>query len=257
MRRAGIGIVAAALTLLALGAPAEAGNPAPSVVERQFVGMLNAERAAQGLAPVEISPALTDIADDYVAYNDQVGGIDHARDAPYTARANEAGCGKWDGPVLALGYTTPDGALQGWLSSPGHRAVLLDPEITHIGAGFKNQHALAFGMPCQANAQNTSGDFGDANATEPPGGGDAGLSLGEPKVRGKRISVTAEIQQGSTEATLTAKRRGETRSGRSKVVQGGAGAVKLKVKVNAPGKWRLSVMASGEKHPLGKVSVGR
>ena len=102
------GLLLALLSLVvATGASAPAafaGNPSPSAAERQFAGLLNAARASQGLGRVEISPALTDIADDYVLQNEREGGITHSRDAPYTARANAVGCGKWTGPVLAVGY---------------------------------------------------------------------------------------------------------------------------------------------------------
>ena len=132
------------LALVTLGvwpSMAAAGDPSPSGSEREFTRLLNAERVAQGLSRVEISPALTAIADEYVLHNERAGGITHARDAPYTALANAVGCGKWLGPVLGIAYPSYPSVrsvLDGWLSSSGHRAVVLDPEITHIGTGLRS-----------------------------------------------------------------------------------------------------------------------
>ena len=147
------------------------GSPTPSGIEREFTGLLNQERANRGLSAVEISPTLTDIADDYAAYNDQVGGIEHSRDAPYTDRARASGCSQysWDGPVLHGGDLTARETLDSWLDSEGHAAVLLDPEITHVGVGFGADNRLVYGLPCPAGAAHSSGDFGEGASG---GGGD-------------------------------------------------------------------------------------
>ena len=157
-------IVIVAVAMFGLAVPASAGNPAPSEIEREFTGLLNQERASRGLSAVEISPTLTDIADDYAAYNDQVGGIDHGRDPAYTDRAQASGCSEysWQGPVLHGGDLTARETLDSWLDSKGHADVLLDPEITHLGAGFGVDNRLVYGLPCPAGLLHSSGDFGSA-----------------------------------------------------------------------------------------------
>ena len=155
-----VGMVGALVAALLLVLPAAAKNSSLSRTERQFAGLLNKERRANGLRPVEISPALTKIAHDYVAENVRMGSIDHGRDAPYTRRTRRVGCGGWNGPVLAAGFGSAQAALDGWLSSSGHRAVLMDPKITHVGPGFKAGYALAYGLKCKRNRANTSHDFG-------------------------------------------------------------------------------------------------
>ena len=222
------------LALVALGAcpsAAVAGDPSPSRSERDFTRLLNAERVAQGLSRVEISPALTAIADDYVLHNERAGGITHARDAPYTALANAVGCGKWLGPVLGIAYPSYPSVrsvLDGWLSSSGHRAVVLDPEITHIGVGLRRGHAVAFGMPCVRNAANTSGDYGDPRPVAPappssrpvpappprlvpiPGGSPKAFALRSLRTaaRGRKIRVRLRVATGSARMRLVARRRG-------------------------------------------------
>ena len=82
--------IAALAVVMVLPSVALAGDPAPSGAEREFAGLLNAERARQALPALATSPALTDVGDDYVAENVARGGITHDRDRPFTARAEQA-----------------------------------------------------------------------------------------------------------------------------------------------------------------------
>lgn len=266
MLRPALGLVA--LALLA-PAPALAGDPAPSGAERELVRLLNSERTAAGLGRVEISPALTDVADDYVAENERLGGISHDRDAPYTARANAAGCSKWNGPVLAVGYPTPRAVLDGWLGSPGHRAVLMDPEISHIGPGLRGSHALAFGMPCARNAANTSGDFGDPTAAVPPPAPPVAprpapappaaprFALRSHRVgtRGRLIRVRLRVASGSAAVRIVARRRGRMVRSRRIRVSARPRAYRLAVRAPRAGRWRVRLRHGGRSVALGSVRV--
>ncbi len=240
--------------VLAAAAPAHAGDPAPSPAERELVGLVNQERAANGLAAVEISPALTEIADDYAGWYATTGTeIDHRYDPPYTERARAAGCSEysWDGPVLAQGYGSPRAVLDGWLGSPGHRAVLLDPEITHIGPGNAGGYWLAYGLVCERNALSTSGDYG----ADPGASASGDLVVGKLKVRANRISVKARTAAGEARARLIAKRGRRTVRGPRYFV-GPDGLTKLTVAVTAIGRWSLWLEAAGAKQSLGRVRVG-
>ncbi len=150
-----------------LAAPAAAGDPVPSADEMTFATLLNEERKRRDIPPVAVSPALTDIAHDYVAENDRLDDIDHGRDAPYTARTREVGCDKWDGPVLAQGTEGPEDALAIWMNSSGHREVLLDPEVTHLGPGLQNKAALAFLLVCRPGSPATDGAVVPGQPTPP------------------------------------------------------------------------------------------
>ncbi len=279
------GLLLALLSLVvATGASAPAafaGNPSPSAAERQFAGLLNAARASQGLGRVEISPALTDIADDYVLQNEREGGITHSRDAPYTARANAVGCGKWTGPVLAVGYLPSARAvLDVWLGSPGHRAVILDPEITHLGTGLRGGHAVAFGMPCPRNAANTSGDFGgaaiplpprppapsrwsDPPVAPPPARPGAAppkahrLKLGRRKAwaRGRTIRVRLRVKAGTARVRVIARRRGRLVRGRRITLKARKKPYLLSVRASRRGRWKVAVLYAGGKVSLGTVRV--
>lgn len=40
------------------------------------------------------------------------------------------------GENIAMGYTTTDGVVKGWMDSPGHRRNILDPKFTKAGFGY-------------------------------------------------------------------------------------------------------------------------
>ena len=240
------------LVLFVVGAVAPATRAAesdPSKLEREFVGLLNAERLRNGLPAVQISPALTNISDDYVEYNSRVGGIDHGRDAPYTNRANRAGCGKWSGPVLAVGFPSPRAVLRAWLNSSGHRRTLLDPEITHIGPGFKGRYALAYGMPCDGTSRNTSGDYGSPKAI----GRHRSIRIDALNTSGGSIGALVGVKAGSINARLVATRSGRTVQGDVGRVTSGRPPTRLRLKVPDEGEWRVVIRAHGHSYAVGTV----
>ena len=53
------------------------------------------------------------------------------------------------GENIAFGYVTPEQAVEGWLSSPGHCANIMNPEFSHTGAGYYagNFWTQSFGTP--------------------------------------------------------------------------------------------------------------
>jgi Cysteine-rich secretory protein family len=253
--RGAIFTIAALVAGMTLPSVALAGDPVPSSTEREFVGLLNQERAAQGLSALEISPALTDVAHDYVAENVEQGGVSHDRDAPFTERANQAGCAGWSGPVMTQGYAEPAEVLQIWLDSQEHRAVLLDPENTHVGAAFKGEHALAYAMSC-APAQNTSGDFGDEVAVEgvrfgssdpsaAAPGGSLLLASTRPSARGRMISTRVRIRAGQGTLGLIARSGKLVVRGRPVAVVRRARPYRLAVEVSRPGRWKVSLRVNG------------
>ena len=243
--------VAALAAVMAFPPLAFAGDPAPSPAEREFVGLLNQERAARALSALEISPALTDVADDYVAENVEQGGTSHDRDAPFTARANRSGCTGWSGPVLVQGYADPAEALRVWLDSPDHRAILLDPENTHVGAAFNGEHALAYAMHCTP-AQNASGDFGvdgvPLGAVKSFGhrsGDSLLLASARPSAQGRMISTRVRIRGGQGTLGLAARLGGLVVRGRPVAVVKRVRPYLLAVKVSRPGRWKISLRVNG------------
>jgi hypothetical protein len=240
--------IAALVVVLALPQAALAGDPAPSNAELEFVGLLNQERTNQGLSVLEIAPALTAIGDDYVAENVSQGGFSHDRDAPFIARANQAGFAGWSGPALAQGYASPAEVLQGWLGSPGHRAIVMDPANTHVGAGFRGEHAVAFAL------RDDPGRFGTLGVTRR---GRPVMASKRPRAHGRMISTRVRIRAGQGTLRLTARKGRFVVRGRRVSVVKRARSYRLAVKVSRPGRWKVSLVANGRTSRRFTVRVGR
>jgi uncharacterized protein YkwD len=150
--------VVAALALVVAAQPARAQAPAacPSaaqplgavsspVVEVAIGCLVNAERTARGLMAVRPSTALElaaqrhavdMIARRYFAHVSPTGGT-------LDARAGRAGY--LTAPCWALGedlgwakpeFASAEAVVEAWMTSPAHRAVILDPEFREIGLGI-------------------------------------------------------------------------------------------------------------------------
>lgn len=52
--------------------------------------------------------------------------------SPFYERARRCG-GEAYGEIIGCGYTTIDSVVNGWLKSPGHRAILLDSKVVAFG----------------------------------------------------------------------------------------------------------------------------
>jgi len=53
-------------------------------------------------------------------------------------RIERAGITNWKNWAenVAAGYTTPEAVVAGWMNSPGHRANILNTNVTHLGVGY-------------------------------------------------------------------------------------------------------------------------
>jgi uncharacterized protein YkwD len=110
-------------------------TPAVDGEETEFVRLLNAHRAANGVGPVALDPTLTAAADwmsrDMLA-KDYAGHIDSLGRSPID-RTIAFGYAGWTGENLALGYTTAADVLAAWQDSPSHHSTMLGPEWIAIG----------------------------------------------------------------------------------------------------------------------------
>ena len=120
-------------------APAPESAPAPETFTARVVELTNAERAAAGVAPVAGNAQLTTAAQRYAEVMAATACFGHAcGPRPRLGdRAGAAGDAPWAflGENVAAGQPTPERVVAAWMASPTHRAVLLDPEFTHLGVG--------------------------------------------------------------------------------------------------------------------------
>lgn len=107
---------------------------------RQVVELTNRERQAKGLRPLKPQTTLREaaqwLADDmakksYLSHTDSLGRdfSSRLRDFRYENATVAA-------ENIGLGAPDPAKALANWMKSPGHRANILNPEVTEIGVGY-------------------------------------------------------------------------------------------------------------------------
>lgn len=145
MRMRAVLVTALSVTLFA--APAQA-LPAPTMAARpaivtageiltaeaaDFVTWINAERAAAGLTALRIDASLTQVALGWTGQMAATGVLSHN---PYTGVQIPAGWTAWGENV---GWTQPADAARlhsAFMSSPGHRANIMNSQFTHVGIGW-------------------------------------------------------------------------------------------------------------------------
>ncbi|MEO1523396.1 MAG: CAP domain-containing protein [Cyanobacteria bacterium J06633_2] len=110
--------------------------------ESEVLRLTNEFRKKNGLDPLVIDQDLEEAADqhtrnmarqDFFAHKGKDGSTpaNRARSAGY-----ETG---FVGENIAAGYTTPKQVVDGWISSPGHRANMLNANYNEIGIGYYHQ----------------------------------------------------------------------------------------------------------------------
>ena len=107
-----------ALSALAVGAPA--ASAADPGTEAQFVSLMNADRAQQGLAPLTVDPQLTAVARNWSDTIERNGGLSHN---PGIEGELPAGWTRW-GENVGTGPSVAS-LEAAFMASPDHRANIL------------------------------------------------------------------------------------------------------------------------------------
>jgi len=118
---------------------ASCGETVNSSFEDQVLTLINAERAAKGLNPLARDSRLdtaarlhsADMACSNYFSHDSLDGS-----SPWD-RIHRQGYEYWFAAEnIAAGYGTPAAVVDGWMNSSGHRANILNPDLTQIGIGY-------------------------------------------------------------------------------------------------------------------------
>jgi hypothetical protein len=119
-------------------APTGVTGHCPSAVEWEFVNKINSYRSSNGLGGLQMSRSLAAAARHHAYYMSRSDDIDHT-----------LGTVSWSQNIYSYGYPTgysigenalagrqsSGGALSLWITSPTHKANMLDPRWTRIGVG--------------------------------------------------------------------------------------------------------------------------
>jgi uncharacterized protein YkwD len=129
-------IVGALALLAVLGAVPAAAEGDPDF-ERAVVAEINQVRAQHRLSPLRIDPRLTAAARDYARELAQRRLIDHTgRDGRHVNDRIERQGYIWGfaGENLAANAADARETVERWMASPGHRANVLSPSASDVGA---------------------------------------------------------------------------------------------------------------------------
>jgi uncharacterized protein YkwD len=105
----------------------------------QALKILNDFRATQGLRPLQQEATLTALATSYARYMADAGFFAH--DAPDGTSPQgrvqaSAYPGDFAGEALSAGQASPSAAIDAWLNSPSHRAIVLNADAVDVGLGY-------------------------------------------------------------------------------------------------------------------------
>ena len=115
-----------------------------NTLAEEMVRLINLERQKAGLLPVKISDALTNAATEHSIVMRDQGCFGHqcAEEPSSAVRACNAGYGPygWNacyvGETIAAGFADPASVVAAWLSSSGHRSILMSAKFREIGIGY-------------------------------------------------------------------------------------------------------------------------
>lgn len=116
--------------------PSNADNLA---YEEKVVQLVNEQREANGLKPLTLSSKLSDVArlksqdmhdNKYFSHTSPTYG------SPFDMMKSFGISYRTAGENIAMGYSTPEAVVNGWMNSPGHRANILNAAYTTIGVGY-------------------------------------------------------------------------------------------------------------------------
>ncbi|UOQ91985.1 CAP domain-containing protein [Halobacillus shinanisalinarum] len=119
-----------------------AENSSVSAFAKKVVELTNAERAQEGLAPLELDVELSKVAKDKsldMQQNDYFSHTSPTYGSPFDMMKQYGIDYKTAGENIAMGQTTPEQVVQGWMNSQGHRENIMNPSFTHIGVGYAEQ----------------------------------------------------------------------------------------------------------------------
>lgn len=113
--------------------------PAASGAVARVVQLVNTERGKAGCSPVKLNTTLTEAAQNHSEDMAASGTMSHTGSdgSDPGDRITRAGYA-WTtyGENVAYGYSTPEQVMQGWMTSPGHKANILNCAFEEIGVGL-------------------------------------------------------------------------------------------------------------------------
>lgn len=109
-----------------------------SAFQKKVVDLVNAERAKNGLKPLKMNTEMNKVATLKSQDMAKLNYFDHnspTYGSPFDMMKKFGITYRTAGENIAMGQTTPEQVMNGWMNSPGHRANILNANFTQIGVG--------------------------------------------------------------------------------------------------------------------------
>ncbi|XOQ48594.1 MAG: SCP domain-containing protein [Eubacteriales bacterium] len=116
-----------------------ASTGSDSSFQNQVVQLVNQERAKAGLKALTVNSQLTKTATLKSEDMAKLNYFDHTSPtygSPFDMMKQFGISYRTAGENIAMGQTSPQQVMQGWMNSPGHRANILNSSFTQIGVGI-------------------------------------------------------------------------------------------------------------------------
>ncbi len=119
-----------------------------SQIERDTVAEINRRRQAHGCPAVVFNQALTLAAERHSKDMATNNFFSHTGSdgSTFSQRIVQAGYSPYQkiGEILAAGYSSPKAVVDGWMNSPGHRAIMLDCIYDDIGISLETRSGTTY-----------------------------------------------------------------------------------------------------------------
>ena len=115
----------------------EASSANADAYAEQVVKLVNSERTKNGVQPVKALVSMNKAAS--IRAKEIVNKFDHVRPDGRKGMSaiDDAGLnGTYVGENIAMGYTSPEDVMDGWMNSQGHRNNILNSRYKYIGVGY-------------------------------------------------------------------------------------------------------------------------
>lgn len=112
-----------------------------SAYASEVVRLVNEERAAAGLGPLQVHAGLTKVAMDKAKdmyHNNYFSHQSPTYGSPFDMMRSYGISFRYAGENIAKGQRSPQEVMTAWMNSSGHRANILSQNFTHIGVAYYN-----------------------------------------------------------------------------------------------------------------------
>jgi uncharacterized protein YkwD len=104
-----------------------------STMETKIMDLINAHRKSINLSELSPMNIVSSVADGHTNYMIVNGEVSHDNFAQRAATLQQNANANKVGENVAYGFGTAEGAVNGWLNSPAHKAIIETEEYTHFG----------------------------------------------------------------------------------------------------------------------------